>query len=105
MKGVLIHSSKWSHLSDIPSDIRETILKTSEPLDNEDEEIIKSVTRSLRCARLTHRVRVLVPALHTARPGLSMRAVFRAISLHVGLSYERVREIYYERGTNVESAG
>jgi hypothetical protein len=86
----------WTHLSDIPKEIRQTLDPELERAEIEDRAIVASAIKAMREARLAMRVPHLCRVLRVAHPELPKRTVFIAVALITGLSEGHVKNTYYE---------
>ena len=109
--------NSWVHLTQIPEPIRETMTRAFVPWDRQDlgieamvdgmlqaPAVTAATTRAMRASANAIRVPQLVRIVAEAHPDLSIRDVFTAAGLYLGLYPRSVARLYYaERKCNVSN--
>ena len=100
--GAKYPSSLWSHLSQVPPEIRRSMDAVQKHSSAEGTRLEMAALRAIREERLRSQIPAYVEALHHDCPELPIRGVFRVIELYLGLSYGFIRKQYYESRKEIE---
>jgi hypothetical protein len=100
----------WDHISEVPVEVRQTMSKTFVKWEKQDlgvETLVDSmfmdevVTRYTCRAQRVYANRLRVPllciAVKSAHQSLSIRSVFKAVGLFVGICPRHIARLYYGR--------
>ena len=89
--------SAWSHLSELPDALRQSLRDVEAPFVQDDARLDASIAylQAMRQERATLRIACLVRA--ALSEGLTTRLALRAVELHTGLSNGTVVKHFYRR--------
>lgn len=85
----------WSHLADIPEELRKVLDAELEQGEIEDKALIATTVAAIRQQRLAMRIPKMCRALRVTHPELPKRKVFIAVALVTGISEGHIRDLYY----------
>ena len=96
---------KAEHLTQLSQEVRRTLEVLGEQYRREDDKVEQAMLAAARQVRLKARAPVMCEILIELHQNLSLRDVFEAVSLKLGLHQRTVEKIYYAGRENVSGEG